>query len=274
MRDIGLHLRLTHSITNLAQKAAALKLPTFQCFFLHQDTHRFIKPSQDEINAFAQVRSQFKQLFVHSAYWTNLASIKSISLRVIRNELKLAKAFGFTHLILHPGSAKGAQDRTEGIDALVRRLNTLLKHEDDITLVLENTAHGKLAVGSDLDDFKLILQKLDHPEKISFCIDTVHAHAFGYNILDVHGQRQFFDKINETIGFERIALIHLNNTLAKAGSCIDRHTLLTEGVIDMRALQQFVLNEHIAHVPVIMELPAALPEVEKDHVDLVRAWHT
>lgn len=273
MRDIGLHLRLTDSIAVAAKKAASLQLPTFQCFFLQQDTHRFIKPCDDEIRHFHQLRSQFKQLFVHSAYWTNLSSIKPVSLNVIRSELKLAKKLGFTHLIVHPGSAKGAQNRLQGLDLLVRRLNKLLKEEDDITLVLENTAHGKLSIGSDLEDFRLILEKLEQPEKIAFCIDTVHAHAYGYNIAHIHEQQHFLRKIEQTIGFERIALIHLNNTSAAVGSCIDRHTLLPDGIIQLDALKAFVLDKRIVHVPIIMELPASLPIVEKEHVALVRDWH-
>jgi deoxyribonuclease-4 len=273
VRDIGLHLRLTHSLLELAQRAVDFKLPIFQCFFLHQDTNRFIQPTQNEIDQFIIMRDNFKKLFVHSSYWTNLASIKSISLRTIKKELHLAKQLGFTHLIVHPGCAKGAQDIDEGIDALVRRLNKMLKHEHDIQIVLENTAHGKLSVGSNLDDFKTILEKIDYPEKISFCIDTVHAHSYGYNIADITEQQHFFAKINNTIGFERIALIHLNNTCAGVGSCIDRHELLPDGVIHLDALKQFILNADIAHIPVIMELPATAPEIEKEHIDLVRCWH-
>lgn len=273
MRDIGLHLRLTDSLAGLAAKAAELELPIFQCFFLHQETMRFIRPSREEIQEFVRIRDRFKQLFVHSSYWTNLASIEPISPRMLENELDLAKRLGFAQLVVHPGCTKGTVDRIEGIDALVRRLNEILKHEHDVQPVLENTAHGKHSVGSDLDDFKLILEKIDHPEKIAFCIDTAHAHAFGYALDSAEDRQKFFAKIADTIGFERIALLHLNNTRGEVGSLLDRHEQLDKGSINIDALQAFVLDPAIAHIPVIMELPPVTPDIEAEHMQLVRKWH-
>ena len=273
MRDIGLHLRLTDTLSGLVNRACELELPIFQCFFLHQDTMRFIRPSRDEIAEFQRVRDRFNQLFVHSSYWTNLASVQPISSRMLENEINLAKRLGFAQLIVHPGCTKGTVDRMEGIDALVRRLNEILKHEHDVQLVLENTAHGKHSVGSNLDDFKMILEKMDQPEKIAFCIDTAHAHAFGYALNSAEDRATFFAKVAQTIGFDRIALLHLNNTHGEAGSCLDRHALLDQGSIELDALQAFVLQPEVAHIPVIMELPAVAHEVEHEHMQLVRGWH-
>lgn len=273
MRDIGLHLRLTDTLTGLVNKARELELPIFQCFFLHQETMRFIRPSHEEIIEFQRIRDTFKQLFVHSSYWTNLASVDRISPRMLENEIDLAKRLGFAQLIVHPGCTKGAAHKNDGIDALVRRLNEILQHEHDVQLVLENTAHGKHSVGSDLDDFKLILEKMDHPERIAFCIDTAHAHAFGYELNGAESRQNFFEKVEQTIGFEHIALLHLNNTQGAAGSCLDRHELLDKGTIDIDALQQFVLQPAVAHIPIIMELPAVAPEIEQEHMQLVRDWH-
>lgn len=273
MRDIGLHLRLTDTLAGLINKARELELPIFQCFFLHQETMRFIRPSREEVAAFVQLRDQFKQLFVHSSYWTNLASIEPISPRMLENEINLAKRLGFAQLIVHPGCTKGAVDRMDGIDALVRRLNEILRHEHDVQLVLENTAHGKHSVGSDLDDFKLILEKMDHPERIAFCIDTAHAHAFGYALNSTEDREKFFAKIAQTIGFDRIALLHLNNTHGEAGSCLDRHALLDKGSIELNALQAFVLRPEIIHIPIIMELPVVEHMIESEHMNLVRSWH-
>lgn len=273
MRDIGLHIRLEDSIVGVAQKAAQLQLPLFQCFFLYQETHRFIHPSYYQVSDFKRMRNQFKELFVHASYWTNFASMHDISLYIFKRELRLAKQLGFTHIIIHPGSAKGAADKALGIDALARRLNSILKYEQDITIVLENTAHGNLSIGGDFADFRSILEKIDYPEKISFCLDTVHAHVFGYAIGNPQEQQHFFKTVEETIGFQRIALIHLNNTDQPIGSCMDRHLLLDEGVLTTEALQSFVLHPSIAHVPIIMEMPVVDERIEKEMLALVSGWH-
>ena len=274
MRDIGLHLRLTDSLIGLARKAQALELPIFQCFFLHQESMRPVRPSHEEVAEFARIREQFKQLIVHSSYWTNLASMEPVSMRMIKHELNVAKRLHFNQLVIHPGCTKGIARREDGIDMLVSRLNEMLKYEHDVQLVLENTAHGKHSIGSNLDDFKLILQKIDKPEKIAFCIDTAHAHAYGYALNTADDRNQFFTKLADTIGFERIALLHVNNTHGDAGSCLDRHALLDKGSITLDALQAFVLHPAIAQVPMIMELPAVDQTTEIDQIRLVRDWHT
>ncbi len=273
-REIGLHLRLRQSLREVAEKARAFELPVAQCFLLKQGANRFVEPTARDIQQFSMLRRQgVKRLFAHGSYWTNLASIHDISLRAVKHEIRLAKKLSFDAIIFHPGSAKGAADKMAGIDALVRRLNRLLRYERESMLVLENTAHGALSIGGDLNDFKIILEKIDYPEKISFCIDTAHAHVYGYAIDHSEGQQQFLAEIERTIGFERITLLHLNNTNQQRGSCIDRHTLLTQGLITPEALKSFIMHPQLRTIPIIMELPEVAPEIEKEHITLVRAWH-
>lgn len=273
MRQIGLHLRLTDTLHALAQKAIDLRMSVFQCFLLHQQTQKLIAPTAAHIRSFALLAEQFEQLFVHASYWTNLASIKNISMRAIEREMALSKRLGFTHMVVHPGTAKGAQSKQEGIDALVRRLNRLMKDEEDIQLVLENTAHGKMAIGSDIADFHAILQKLDRPDRVSFCIDTVHAHVYGYPLETADEQEQFFDQLDRMIGVERIALLHLNNTHQECGSLLDRHAMLDQGVLSLDALRRFSMHPHMANVPIIMELPHAPKALQQEQMHIVRSWH-
>lgn len=273
MRDIGLHLRLNESLQALANRALALDLKTFQCFFLHQKTMRFIRPSAQEVAAFLDVRQNFNKLYAHASYWINLASSADVSLRPLEIELDLSKRLQFDALIVHPGCTKDSPDHTAGIDMFVRRLNAILKNEHDINIVLENTAHGKRSIGSDLDDFRFILEKADYPEKISFCIDTAHAHAYGYELNSPEGRELFYAKVENTIGFERVALLHINNTYGDAGSLLDRHALLDKGSIELAALKAFVLHSKLLEVPVIMELPETEHAVEREHMLLVNGWY-
>lgn len=247
----------------MAQQAIRMELPFFQCFLLLLATNKLVAPSAQEIREFIALRrDHFDALYLHGSYWINLASLENNGYHMLRKELALAKRLEFTHLVLHPGSAKGAREKSEGIDALARMLNRLLFYEHDIKIILENTAHGNLSVGSDLLDFQQLLQKLDQPERISFCIDTSHAHAFGYDIVDIDKQAAFVDLLDELVSLERIVLIHLNDTKEKRGALIDRHDVLGQGRLGDAALRHFIMQPRIAHIPVLMELPA-LPESEE-----------
>lgn len=278
MRDtnqVGLHIRLTHTLTDLAQKAARLGVKHFQSFFVFQSTGFMIKPTHADINSFLTLRRKhFDKVYLHGSYWINLAGIKNQGLHALQQELALAKKLEFTHIILHPGSAKGAVNRQAGIDNLACSLNIVLKKEKDIQIVLENTAHGKKSMGGDLQEFKLLLEKLDQPDKLKFCIDTAHAHGFGYDLSNVQKQEDFIREVEATIGFERVALIHLNDTQEKCGSKIDRHAIVGQGTIGLQALQQFISNPSVKSIPVIMELPVIDEQAEKEALKIVDTWYT
>lgn len=262
-KRIGLHVRLTGSIVSLIEQAIRMELPFFQSFLLLLDTNKLVQPSEQEIRTFLALRRDyFTTLYVHGSYWINLASLKNNGYHLLKRELALAKQLEFTHLILHPGFAKGAREKSEGVEALARMLNRLLWYERDIKIILENTAHGKLSVGSDLQDFQQLLHKLDQPERISFCIDTAHAHAYGYDLMGSDKQTAFIDLLDELIGLERIVLIHLNDTKDARGSLLDRHDILGQGTLGDTVLKHFMMQPRMMHIPVLLELPV-LPESEE-----------
>jgi deoxyribonuclease IV len=271
MRALGLHLRIDDRLIMLAHQALRLDLKTFQCFLIHQKTKRLLTLTNKEVAEFLSLRDKFNSLYVHGAYWINLCGKRSEkAYATLQKELALAKRLMFTHYLLHPGSANGWHDRMHGIDTLVRLLNTVLKNESDITIVLENTPHDGNTIGGDLNDFKYIRKKLDHPEKVSFCIDTAHAFAFGYDI--VMKQDDFIALLDKTIGIKAIELIHLNDTKEKLGLKRDRHDIVGQGNIGSRALRKFVCDKRFRHIPIIMELPPLPDQEYLSIMNKIRNW--
>ena len=273
MGRIGLHIRLQHSLLDVAQKARNLGLRFFQCFLVTYPNNRLIRPTPQEIESFVRLRQDhFDNIYVHGSYWINLASPGNNGYTAFKRELRLAKKLACTHMILHPGSAKGAKDKSEGIDVLALALNKILKNEHDINIVLENAAHGKLTIGSDLDDFKQLLEKLDQPDKISFCIDTAHAYAAGYDIASDEGQANFINQMEQKIGIDKIVIIHLNDTQEKLGSRMDRHERAGQGNIGRRALSKFIVHPKLAAIPVILEPQRITDSEEYALLHNVRTW--
>ncbi|MCX5922478.1 MAG: deoxyribonuclease IV [Candidatus Dependentiae bacterium] len=275
MRTIGLHLRLINSLTEVAEKALAMQLPLFQSFLVQQGSGALIHIEQEDIKKYLKIRQEkFKDLYVHGSYWINLAGVKYTKHYALDRELALAKKLEFTHLVLHPGSAKGAKTRREGIDAMARIINATMAKEHSIKIVLENTAYGSWSIGGDVHDFQILLTMLDHPEKILFCIDTAHAHSFGYDIIDATAREEFIQLLDATIGIERIALLHLNDTQEKRGSKKDRHEVIGKGVLGDEVLKSFVLHDRLKNIPLLMELPIMEQEQEQMMVDKIKQWHT
>ncbi len=271
-RPIGLHLRLMTTIEDLLQKALRIESPIAQCFFVLQSTHKYLEITEEDAAASRELAKKFDALYLHASYWVNLAGCTRNGWRPFMRELDFAKKFGFTHLIIHPGSATGCETKDEGIECLARALNKALKDEHEIKIVLENGAHANKTVGGDLEDFRKLRTLLDEPEKIYFCIDTAHAHSYGYDVVTPEGQDAFLKLMHECVG-EQFVLLHLNETAEKAASRIDKHAAFGQGVIGNEALMRFMNHPLCNKVPVILEIPIMEnEEQEKELLSLVSSW--
>lgn len=272
-KRLGLHIRANAQLPDVIERANLLGLPFFQCFVVMQDSGKLIQPTVAEFRAFLTARrALFNELFCHASFWVNLASLGNNGFPQLCREVVLAKRLEFTHMVLHAGTAKGAVNKSEGIDALAIALNRLFQRERDITILLENTCHGYLAIGSDIFDFKALLEKIDRPERIGFCIDTAHSYSFGYDIADIKEHDAFVSFLDSTVGIERIKLIHLNDTVELLGSRIDRHAVVGHGNIGSDALRAFVLHPLLQNIPLLMELPELSVEQELVVLKDVREW--
>lgn len=267
-------MRVHSTFTQMIEHAVRLELPLFQCFLLLQSTGKLLPLADDDVNAYLAIRREyFKDLYVHGSYRINLAGVNEANHFSLRRELDMAKRLEFTHMVIHPGSATGVKDKRQGIEVMAQLLNKLVRYEQGINIVLENAAHGNMVVGSDLDDFVVLRSLLDQPEKIFYCIDTAHAHSYGYPIGDEQSRNILIDKIDRTVGLENVVLLHVNDTHEKMGSKKDRHEVVGKGVIGDEALKAWMLNPRLVHIPAILELPEIDKEEEKNILAKVRFWH-
>ncbi len=273
MRHSGLHMRLTTTVADVLKRAIEIKSSILQCFFIMQDSKKYVEYSSEKSAEIAILRKHFSALYVHGSYWINLAGKRNNGWRAFHRELALAKDFLFTHMVIHPGAATGCKTKQEGIECLARALNKILAKEHDIKLILENAAHGKMTVGGDLNDFKMLLSLSDYPEKLSFCIDTAHAHSYGYDLLSPEGRTFFMQEIERCIGKERLALLHLNDTTQARGSFIDQHAAVGEGVLGNETLQYVMNHSLFQDKPLILELPITYDEKQNEILlERVRSW--
>lgn len=272
MKQVGLHIRITHDLYQVIEEAQQLQMPIFQCFLLHQQTKKLIKPSREERDFFVNARNNhFASAYAHGSYLINMASVLYQTQYRLIKELELATQLSFTHFVLHCGSAKGAVSAQLGIDAVARVLNSITK-KYSIRILLENTAHANLNIGSNIADFKLIKEKLDAPEKVGFCIDTAHAFAYGYDIITAEGLKDFVQLIDSSIGIETVELIHLNDLEHERGARLDHHVSAGNGAIGMQGCKQFVQYTPFNDLPIIMEPPIVDIVQQQQLLELVRGW--
>ncbi len=272
MRPVGLHCRLVENVSSLLDKSLMLKSSIMQCFFLPQGAATYPEFSSEEKALCLEKKKHFTHLFLHASYWVNLAGRYRNGWRPFKRELELAKEFGFTHMVIHPGSATGCTTKEEGIEYLAKALNKILKEEDTIKIVLENTAHANKTVGGDIADFQKLVTLLDQPEKIWFCLDTAHAYSYGYDLSSDQAIDDFIAYVDTMIGFQRVVSLHINDASEKCGSRIDKHEIPGKGNIGKKLLTRFMNHEKLRNIPIILELPIVSDDEEKAVLEEVRSW--
>ena len=276
---LGAHLRFRDSFTQILADADSLNFPVFQ-FFLATAIKKksvYIQPTIEEKAFLRRIVTKNNILAIaHASYWINAASWRDeaylISKSLIKKEINLATELEIPYLVLHPGTANGldpalptTQVRQLGIERLAAFLNEVLA-EQSITILLENTAHGRNAIGSDLKDFHRIKALLNRPDQVHFCLDTAHAFAYGYDLTNFS---QFLETLNQEVGHENLRLIHLNDVEGACGNKQDRHTLPGEGQLGLALIKKIAFFDAFSHIPKIMELPSSSVEIIRQVTDQV-----
>jgi len=275
LRKVGLHQRITSNLTELIKKAVHLKLPCFQFFVTDRKTGKVINPTSQDLRTFLSYRwINFNNLYLHSSYLINLADIKRDYHPLLVRELRIAKMLECSHIVIHPGTVRTIDEKNEGIDAVARVMNYLIKREPDIQFLLENTAFGQLAIGSTIEDFHRLLTNINKPDKIGFCIDTVHAHVAGYDVVSEEGYSIFMTLLEKMIGLERIKLVHLNETRQERCSYCDVHCCIGEKGAQLKelSLKRFMGDKRLGAAEFLTELPEISEEDECRIMDILNTW--
>jgi len=113
-------------------------------------------------------------------------------------------------------------------------------------------------------------------ERMRICIDTCHVFSAGYDLRNEECSREFVELVGKHIGWENIALIHLNDSKCLVGSCKDRHENLLKGHISKECssgLEFFVKFCYEKRIPIVMETPV-LEGVDsrKEEMELLNSW--
>jgi deoxyribonuclease-4 len=276
MKSVGLHFRVTSSLEALAQEVIMTQAPYAQFFLLPYGSRTYLDLEKSQVNTFINAIKQYAHAwFVHGSYFINLASDHRLFMhKMLKREIHYARKLQATYFVVHSGTHGRGKILMDGIDAVAWQINKISRELKDFTIVLENTAHGNRSIGSNLEDFREILKKLNHPEKVKFCIDTAHAFAYGYDISTVQGQGDFIRLIDGVVGIDRVALIHLNDISSACGSKLDHHHITGMGSIGKDALKHFIAHEQLMHVPCVLELPHISLEQQIDVMNEVNLWRT
>ena len=212
---------------------------------------------------------------IHASYLINLAGsaepFASQSRAGLAHELRTAPAFGATLVNTHIGSHRGG-GRDTGLRRIVDNVAAVLgEAPEGVTLVLENSSGGGDNLGSRIEDLAAILDGVPAAltGRLAFCLDTAHLWGAGYEIGSSDGAQAVIDEFAASIGLDRLALVHLNDSRSELGSRSDRHEHVGAGRIGPAGLGSFIRDPRLRHVTFVLETPGV--DEGYDAVNLRRA---
>jgi deoxyribonuclease-4 len=261
--QIGLHVSIAGSIDRSVDNALAMGCSAFQIFTRNPRGWDAKPLSSKDVTSFKEklAASKIDRLatVAHMPYLPNLSSPEedpfAKSLDSLIGEITRCSKLGIPYIVTHLGSHKGTGDE-KGIGKLVKAFTKAAKEtQDDVTILLENTAGQKNSVGSDFEQLASILFQLKPEKRFGVCLDTCHAFAGGYDLRTEKTAALTLEKFGKTVGLERLKIVHLNDSKGEIGCNIDRHEHIGLGQIGEIGLAHVIKFANSKNIPIILETP-------------------
>ncbi|HHU54823.1 MAG TPA: deoxyribonuclease IV, partial [Mollicutes bacterium] len=169
-------------------------------------------------------------LVVHAPYIVNLAGSGEkldFAIRFLKEEIKRVEELGIKKLVLHPGSHVKLT-REEGINNIIKALNIIVEENSKVDILLETMAGKGTEIGINFEELKTIIDGVKYNEHVKVCLDTCHINDAGYLISEFDSVLKEFDKV---IGLEKLACIHVNDSINEIGAKKDRHANFGQGTL-------------------------------------------
>jgi deoxyribonuclease-4 len=272
---LGLHLSIQGSIDRVVDRGLERGCNTFQMFSRNPRGWRSKKLSSLEVESFRRKlgESGIWPVVIHTPYLLNLASprddVYSKSVALLKDELRRASELGVPYVVTHLGSHLG-YGKMRGFRRIVEAVNDCFSSvENDVFLLLENTAGTKNSMGSSFEDIEYILSRIEVGERVGVCFDTSHAFASGYDLVSRGAVQHTLERFDEVIGLDKLRIVHLNDSKGALGSRVDRHEHIGLGKIGEDGFRN-ILQSPLGQLPLILETPVDGRRTDMGNLEKVR----
>lgn len=199
-----------------------------------------------------------KNFIIHAPYIINPATSdlekRDFCIKFLSEEINRTFAMGAKTIVLHPGNALGLEPSL-AINNICTVLNEVIaKTKDkDVVIALETMAGKGTEVGRTFEEIKQLLDGVIEKERVGVCLDTCHIYDAGYDIVnDYENVKNMFNNI---IGFDKLRVIHLNDSKNTLASHKDRHSNIGSGNIGYNTLKRILFDDDFKSIPKILETP-------------------
>ena len=257
---LGAHVSTAGGVVMALPRARAIAATAMQIFTKPANRWAERVCDEEEIHAFhaALADTDVRVTVSHDSYLINLASpdptLRQRSMQSFIAELRRCNALDLDFLVSHPGNYM--DDRSSGIARNADAIAACLEQVPGRTvLCMETTAGAGTALGASFEELAAILARvpaaLQH--RVGVCLDTCHVFAAGYDL--VNDYEGVWTRFADTVGVDRLRVMHLNDSKAPFGSRRDRHELIGDGALGEEPFRRVMNDERLQGVAMVIETP-------------------
>jgi deoxyribonuclease-4 len=269
VRKFGAHMSIAGGHDRAVRSAGAVGFETVQLFTKNNNQWKAPLLSEGHVASFREALREtgIVDPVAHTSYLINLASPdeglweKSIEAMVVESER--CEALGILDLVVHPGAHMG-EGEDAGVERVARALDRVHRRTKGLHVMidLETTAGQGTNLGSRFEHLRDILDRVTQPERLGVCVDTCHIFAAGYPLATRAEYDETIDRLDRSVGLERVRTWHLNDSARECGSRVDRHAGIGAGHMGLEPFRHLVNDLRFGEKPMILETPKGIDRGE------------
>ncbi|MEX0668117.1 MAG: deoxyribonuclease IV [Candidatus Saccharimonadales bacterium] len=274
---IGLHVSASGGVVKAPERAAAEGGQALQIFAGSPRMWRETIYTPEQGDEFRKNMAEYgiNLGFIHVMYLTSYATTdeehRNKSINAYITALKNCDTLGLKGAVTHLGSHKGAGFK-QALPNVAKSLKQVLESDTKAEVILENSAGSGGNVGNSFEELAAIIDACDNHPRLKVCLDTAHVFTSGYDIRTKEDWDKTILKFDKTIGLDRLAVMHINDSKADIDSRVDRHENIGDGFIGKEAFRTIVNDERLQDVAGILEVPGIGGNgPDKENVDRLKA---
>ena len=276
---LGAHVSSAGGVPQAPPRAKAIDATALQLFTKQANRWAERACEGDECSAFraALADTRVGPTVSHDSYLINLASpdpvLRARSIESFVAELERCRALAITALVSHPGNFIDEREagNARNADAITEALE---KVPGDTILCMETTAGAGTVIGASFEELAALVAAVGDSvrHRVGVCLDTCHAYSAGSDLVNDYDG--VWARFEDTIGRDRLKVLHLNDSKVPFASKKDRHELIGEGTLGAAPFRRIMTDERLASVAKIIETPKGddAETTDRRMLDLLKSY--
>jgi deoxyribonuclease IV len=260
MLRIGAHMSVAGGVSNAVERAVLHGCESLQIF--SKNANRWHGKPLDPVDV-RRFRRRIDETGIapvvsHASYLINLAtsqpSLRQQSIAAFVDELDRAHALGLLGVVVHPGTCTdGTEEQALRLVAEAVRAAFAARPRRKTMVLFEHTAGQGRTIGYRFEHLATIIGHLGGSSRAGVCLDTCHLVASGYDIVSERGYEETFSVFERFIGFDRLKVLHGNDSKRPCASRVDRHEHIGEGCLGPAPFRRLMHDRRFDGLPILIE---------------------